>query len=773
MLNYSNLSDVEFENLCQDVMSSILGTKLHKFAPGRDGGIDLRNDSRDIIVQVKHYMNSSVDQLLASLKKEVPKVAELNPKEYYVCCSRKLSPQKVDEIYNLFSDYMSSVENIITLSEIEDFLTDSKNNEILKKHYKLWIGSTNILEDIFTKDIGADSEILFLDIKSEMNFFVRTKAYDAALDCLQKTRALLIVGNPGVGKTITSKMLILHYLSEGYSLRYTTDGTNLSDLKKALTQNPNKKELIFLDDCFGQAYFKMKETQGNELLYIIKHVNLHPNKIIILNSRVTIYSEAKIKTPELIKSFDNKEYKLFMLDMSNITNLDKTEILYNHLFFNYIEPDYFNELKQNKRYKEIIKHPNYSPRIIEYVSKKNIYEKVLPKDYFAFIIDNLKNPKQVWKDEYENRLDVVDRILLTTIYSLTNTVVSMKLVKKCFEYRLQFIRGVDYSLNQFELSLRRLEKAFIKIVDRYDSKMLAMANPSINDFFDTYLSENTLERNAIIKNSCSVRQLKRMLPPEQFIANLNELFKSRDILTFHFENQAQRTGYITYFVADQNIKDKTFLPTIELYLSDVCDVDIYDNYKIYSANIIKKLLSEDLVVFYGLDKILKDDLFLYDFLDKFQLDDLIEIVALIHELFIDKERERFIEIAKEMICKEIEFFCTDVPAESYQININEIVDDGEEAGYTDRYYIEDAIEQEVSELVKNDVENYLDLLPEDIKIEKSLLDSIGVSVNGVGEMVDGYFADDDYDPELFYDENESDSDEIDLIFNRSITKKLE
>lgn len=80
MLNYSNLSDVEFENLCQDVMSSILGTKLHKFAPGRDGGIDLRNDSRDIIVQVKHYMNSSVDQLLASLKKEVPKVAELNPK---------------------------------------------------------------------------------------------------------------------------------------------------------------------------------------------------------------------------------------------------------------------------------------------------------------------------------------------------------------------------------------------------------------------------------------------------------------------------------------------------------------------------------------------------------------------------------------------------------------------------------------------------------------------------------------------------------------------
>ncbi len=197
--------------------------------------------------------------------------------------------------------------------------------------FKLWIGSTNILEDIFTKDIGIDSEILFSDIKTEMNFFVRTKAYDSALDCLQKTRAILILGDPGVGKTVTSKMLILHYLSQDYRLRYTTDGANLSDLKKSLTQNTNLKEIIFLDDCFGQAYFRMKETQGNELLQIIKHVNIHTNKVLILNSRVTIYSEAKNKTPALIKSFDNKEYKLFMLDMNNILRLDKAEILYNHL----------------------------------------------------------------------------------------------------------------------------------------------------------------------------------------------------------------------------------------------------------------------------------------------------------------------------------------------------------------------------------------------------------------------------------------------------------
>ena len=395
MLNYNNLSDVEFENLCQDIMAAKLGERLHKFAPGSDGGIDLRNNGKTIIVQVKHFMNSTVSSLLNSLKKELPKICKLNPKEYYICCSKQLSPQKIDEIYNLFSKYMSSTSNIITLSEIEDFLIDEKNIGILKKHYKLWIGSTNIIEEIFTRDIGIDSEILFLDINAEMNLFVRTKAYDVALDCLEKTRSLLIIGEPGVGKTITSKMLILHYLSEGYKLRYTTDCTNLSDLKKALTMNPEEKEIIFLDDCFGQAYFRMKETQGNELLYIIKHVNLHSNKRLILNSRVTIYSEAKTKTPALVKSFDNKEYRLFVLDMSNLSNIDKAEILYNHLFFEKIEPEYFDAIKHNKRYAEIIKHPNYNPRIIEFISKKSIYRKILPKDYFQFIISNL-NMKIGW-----------------------------------------------------------------------------------------------------------------------------------------------------------------------------------------------------------------------------------------------------------------------------------------------------------------------------------------------------------------------------------------
>ena len=37
-MNYANLSDVEFEYLCKDVMSEKLSKQLERFGPGRDGG---------------------------------------------------------------------------------------------------------------------------------------------------------------------------------------------------------------------------------------------------------------------------------------------------------------------------------------------------------------------------------------------------------------------------------------------------------------------------------------------------------------------------------------------------------------------------------------------------------------------------------------------------------------------------------------------------------------------------------------------------------------
>lgn len=381
MLNYANLSDVDFEELAKDVMEQKLGIKLHTFAKGRDGGIDIVDDISQCnhLIQVKHYYKSNFSNLKSTLIKEAKNVNNLKPKQYYIFTSLSLTPKDINIIYGLFREYMKSPHhNIIHLNDIENFLNE--HGDIIKKHYKLWLSYSGILDKIKSEDVVIDSDSLKGKIEEHNNMYVKTRVFSEALNILDQHGALLLVGPPGIGKTITSEMIVLKYLSEGYSVRYTTDGENLSGLKKSLSDNRNKKEIIFLDDCFGQCYFKMKDTQSNELLSLLMHVKMNNNKILLLNSRVTILNEAKKNNEELSKEIGNDKIKLKILDIKDISNVEKARIFYNHLFFNKIPQEYRENIRLNRGYLKIILHKNFTPRIIEYITRKNVFKDIKPEN---------------------------------------------------------------------------------------------------------------------------------------------------------------------------------------------------------------------------------------------------------------------------------------------------------------------------------------------------------------------------------------------------------
>ena len=148
MFNYQNLEPVQFEELCRDIMQAKTGKQLHVFAKGRDGGVDLTDDSNkhNIVVQVKHYENSTFSTLKRNLKDEVEKVRKLAPQQYYVCVSQRLTDPNVNEIYQLFSDYMESTNNVVTLDDIDSFLHAPENIGITRNHTKLWLESGMTLE---------------------------------------------------------------------------------------------------------------------------------------------------------------------------------------------------------------------------------------------------------------------------------------------------------------------------------------------------------------------------------------------------------------------------------------------------------------------------------------------------------------------------------------------------------------------------------------------------------------------------------------------------
>lgn len=773
MLNYRNLNDVEFEYLCQDIMQQKLGVKLHRFAAGRDGGIDLADnvDTKNIIIQVKHYMRSTVAQLIASLKRELNNVRTLNPHQYYICCSKELTPQKVQEIYSMFSEYMDSPSNIITLNEIDDFLNKDDNIEILKKHYKLWIESTGILQNIANNDVFVDCEVLLSNLQKDEKLFVQTSAYYQSLNCLENNKTLFITGNPGVGKTITSKMLVLYYAANGYKVRYTTNTSNLQALKKSLAQNTKTKEIILIDDCFGQAYFQMKDSQNNELLSLIKYVNMSSNKLLILNSRVTIFQEAKKRSAELVKSFENDEYRVFIIDMTAMPDIEKAKIFYNHLSFNEIKREYFEEVKKDRRYRKIINHPNYNPRLVEFICNPKRYGKIEPEQYYQFIVQHLENPKEIWKDEYERKLQKTDRILLSTIYSFSDSATDLETIKKCFEKRLSFESNVDITINQFEASLNRLLDGFVAIIDNGKSQKLSMANPSINDYLDGHFKENSMEKQALIRNTIYIEQVRRLMPDNEFDDWGKTSTNEHTIATYNFRDKRQKDAIIVYFISKHTILDSYYSETIFSFLSNPSDIDYHRVVETHVEEIAKLLFNNKSVyTFYNVLEFLNSGDNLKDFLSFFDLDSLPKLILDISELFQGPYREGFVTTSINAVKIAIEDYCDDVDADDYDPDVSGAVNMAtsfEEYGReVDEYYAAQQIEAEVSDAVESEIYDKIKCLPEDIVISNSYISDLSISVYGADHLVSSYLEDVDVEYEYHEPYSANNDSEIDFIFQR-------
>ena len=771
MLNYADLSDVEFEYLCKDIMAKRLNVELRSFASGRDGGVDLTNNvsTFEIVVQIKHYIGSSNSQLVHALRKEVDKVRKLRPKHYYICCSKQLTPAIVKEIFDLFSECMQSDANIVTLTEIDSFLKDPLNMDILRKHYKLWITASGLLNEMHNTSIFVDCEVLLADIERDKQLFVRTSAFDLAVSTLNNTRVLLIVGDPGVGKTITSKMLVLKYAVEGYRVRYTTNSTNLHALKNALTQDRQVREVILLDDCFGQAYFCMRESQENELISLIKFVNLNTSKILILNSRVTIYREAQLRTP-MLSVGSSREYNVVTIDMSKISRLDKARIFYNHMYFLKTPPLHFASIKLDKNYLKIIEHRNYNPRIIEFVCSDHQTSTVNPSDFYGFIMSHLGNPVKVWDNEYERRLLPVDRIFVITLFSLTLTVAPVDLVRRCYMERIEGEDGIDTTVDHFSAALDRLQGSFIRTLDFRGCHSLSMLNPSINDFLEAKLANNSAEKQKVLRSALSIKQYYRLVPDSQISKSIMQLFTTHRVLEFIFDTDVEKAMYIAYFIAENTVLDRAYQQHVQLFFDNVyAPVPQYTEFYKSPLYTLEQLLQEPVCSYYEVRRICEDWVNFERLVNAQTIEQTAEVVNILYILWKD-------EPLLEDMCRKAVFFALEDYLGSVEASDFDSEVEHAAGNFVGDYSLEEdaaidrcveTLETSIVEHVIGNINDIMDTLPNSVRPSEREIEGIRIYVSGAEEAILSYlsFDDSDRDEDTAISRYQEDK-EIEDIFQR-------
>ena len=780
MFNYHNLNDVEFEHLCKDIMEKKLDTILRIFAKGRDGGIDLTDNvaNKNLVIQVKHYINSTYSNLKISLKKEIPKVKELNPKKYYICCGKELTAANINEIYKMFSNYMESDSNIITLKEIDNFLQDKNNEEIVRKNYKLWLHASGILNQILNQDIFIDCESLLCDIEDESKFFVQTRTYNKCLERLLNHRIIMMVGAPGVGKTITSKMLILYFAQLGYKVRYTTNG-DISDLKKSLSSNKNAKEIVLLDDCLGQHYFNMKSTQEQELISLIKYIHINFNKLLIMNSRITIFNEAKERSEEFHIIIEGEKVVLHAINMDTISLIEKAKILYNHLKYKNVPPTYYEDIRKDKGYLRIVNHRNYTPRIIEYITLESRLTIVESDQYFKYCMDKLDKPNDIWKNEFERRLTNIDRAFMSTLYSLTETLINIDVLKICFNKRLESMNGIDNTINHFELTLNRLNSAMISIYDYKDTKHIGVINPSVNDYLKLVFSVNGLElqsvRNAIVYDI----QIERCYGNEEHEKVMLELLECGELLELRFVNDYKRDYFIISYICKYHILDSKY----SIFVNDfLLGKRVFNNSfldLLAKDEIYKQILSQDMRKFYKLDLILLDIELLEKVFESLYVEELVLVGQVIFEILVSEEQsddfiEEYIWLCSEVINTQLSNYIDDIdPLSIYEeYDISDLLQDnikynkyGPEINYNE---IRRRIENWVVDDIDEDIGSLLSLLPHSISKEIKVK-NIGIELDtmDIESMVDLYLEPMDYNEDGYMETaTHQNFDAIEAIFER-------
>lgn len=512
MLNYSfeTLSYNEFETLVRDLLQEEFGIMLESFKSGRDKGIDLRyapSEDNSLIVQCKHYVGSGTTKLIADLKNhESPKVKKLSPQRYIIATSVGLTPLNKDEIAGIFPS-CTSTSDIYGRDDLNNLL--ARHPKVESSHYKLWLSSTHVLEALVKSATINRTRLDLERIHGKLKYYVQNVSFIKAKEILDQQHYCIISGIPGIGKTTLAEALFIDHVSQGFEpVRiYRSIDEGFEMFKQGMRQ------VFYFDDFLGTTTFDENSLERNEdkqLLNFLKSVhNSSGEKKLILTSRDYILKQAKLSF-ESIRTTDLKPY-LCIINLHNYTRFNKAEILYNHLYFSELSKKHIADLLKDRQYLAVIDHPNYSPRVIEWMTQMKNRWPQREHDFAIAFLEALDNPMDLWRHAFERNLSLSAQYVLWALISLPDRVRIDDLERVFLPFQRYMAEHFMHSIDatDFYDALEEIEGTFIEI-DFLAARVRVTQfhNPSIRDFLENYLSEHEVVIHLLVRSAQFFSQLR-------------------------------------------------------------------------------------------------------------------------------------------------------------------------------------------------------------------------------------------------------------------------
>lgn len=511
---------------------------IERFKSGKDGGIDGRfYHFGEVIIQVKHYVKTGYSGLLSKLKsEEVAKVENLKPNRYIFITSVGLSPANKKEIYDLFNPYIRKNNDIIGPEYLNDLLT--LYPEIERNHYKLWLSSTNFLISLLNNATIQNSNFLIEDARKESYKFIKTKQLKKALEILDKNKVVIITGLPGVGKTTLAKQVMLMHCNSDYEVYYIEG--SISEVDSLYFKE--KKQFFYFDDFLGATLLEIfTKNSDSKIVQFIKKIITDKNKKMILTSRTNILNRAKNLSE--IFNIEKIEKKEFEINVSDLTDIEKAEILYNHVWHSSLPQEYIDTFYDNRNYWKIIHHPNFNPRLISFITDSDRISGIDSSNFWSYIENSLDNPEMIWSHCFNNqtREEVLDLVCLVVFNANNIEERDCKKALKCvfnIKYKNNFHSKVNKIDEYIKESIKStLNRILMPINEENIMIRLTPFNPSVSDYIiNRYASDeislslyfSALKTNQSINTLFSLHS-NRKINSDVFVSVLESVLNAVDL----------------------------------------------------------------------------------------------------------------------------------------------------------------------------------------------------------------------------------------------------
>ena len=403
-----------------------------------------------------------------------------------------LSSHQKDKLVEAVSPWCQGPQDIYGCAELNELLR--QHPAVVTAHFKLWISGTQVLRQVLHADVFALSNA---NLDAARDLISRLVVHDGvkdALEVLEQRRHLLILGNPGIGKSTLARMMMARYVAQGYEAVWTT---TVRDAWRVLGEprDGGRKLLLVLDDFLGRVRFnesKLQQDEDRSLFALLDTAARYSHLRIVLTTREYILEEAKRASGLLGER--GRDMKTYTLLLKQYSDAHRARMVFNHLYFSDLPDSRLESFVASRAYRAIVSHRHFSPRVVESISKSANSQSLTDDEFLEYVTKEFENPKDLWRHPFENEISPLARLLLAVLWTFGGRATIREFQSACA--RLQSGTAEEERQLEFEKALRQLDGNFMQIGQFEASETevglhVSFQNPSVEEFVEQRM-ENDL-----------------------------------------------------------------------------------------------------------------------------------------------------------------------------------------------------------------------------------------------------------------------------------------